>query len=252
MAHTNDATKGAQLKLFANMVQFGSVSVFFMVTPEDKNSFRIQVYIATKHRDLPSCYDVCSKIDANYECSHKIHREYLGLCAFSFDQIMELLVYHILGWDQSPQQPRPGSGAFGVLDAWSHSIEEQGQKTLHGHYILWVQGWSTLLVGLQSNDMLVHDEATKKLSKYIDGMLSTRLFATLNSPIQDAYDHKCTLQLQCHPLPTICEDQLIQNLCYKCGTSNFRTDKFLKCPDCGTLFNMDELVNNVLTKMVWQ
>lgn len=34
------------------------------------------------------------------------------------------------------QQPRPGGGAFGVLDTWSHSIEEQGQKTLHGHYIV--------------------------------------------------------------------------------------------------------------------
>ena len=59
------------------------------------------------------------------------------------------------------QQPRPGGGAFGVLaDAWSHSIEEQGQKTLHGHCILWVWGWSTLLVGLLgSDDLLVHNEA---------------------------------------------------------------------------------------------
>ena len=76
MAHTNDATKGAQLKLFANMAWFGCMSIFFMVTLDDSNSFQIQVYIATKHKDQPSCYDDCSKIDADYEYSHKNHQEY--------------------------------------------------------------------------------------------------------------------------------------------------------------------------------
>jgi hypothetical protein len=101
-------------------------------------------------------------------------------------QITELLVYHILGWDQSIQQPRMVGGAFGVLDAWSHSIEEHGYKTLHGHYILWVRGWPTLLLGLRSNDLLVHNEAAEKLSEYIDNVLLTRLFAGLSSIIQDA------------------------------------------------------------------
>ena len=148
MTHTSNAAKGAQLKLFANMVQFGCASIFFTVTLDDSNSFWIQVNIASKHKDPPTCNDDCANINADYESSHQTHQEYLGLCAFNFDQIMELLVHHILGWNQSAQQPRLGGGAFGVLDTWSHSIEEQGRKTLHGHYILWVQEWSPLLLGL--------------------------------------------------------------------------------------------------------
>ena len=102
-----------------------------MVTLDDSNSFQIQVYVSSQRKNLPTCYDDCADIDADYESSHRIRQEYPGLCAFDFYQITELLVYHILGWNESMQQPRPEGGAFGVLDAWSHSIEEQGQK----HYM---------------------------------------------------------------------------------------------------------------------
>ena len=258
MAHTNDAAKGARLKLFASMIRFGRASVFFTVTPDDSNCFRIQVYVASKCKAPPTCSDDCAKIDADYESSHKIRQEYPGLCAFDYDQITELLIYHILGWDQTEQQPKPGGGAFGVLDAWSHSIEEQGRKTLHGHYILWVREWSKLLLELRSDDLPTRETAAGQLSQYIDTVLCTNLFAGSGSIIKTAYDHQCkhpqlcddpSICDPCHkPLPVICDDQSIRNLCYKHGETSFGRDNFLKCPDCGTLFNMDKLVNNVLVK----
>ena len=214
-----------------------------MVTLDDSNSFWIQVYVNSDHKNPPTCYDDCDKIDADYKSSHRIHQEYLGLCAFDFYQITELLIYHILGWNESAQQPRPEGGAFGVLD-WSHSIEEQGQKTLHGHYILWVREWFPLLLGLQSNDLDIRDQSAKKLQKYIDTVLSTKLFAGSHSLIRDACDHECISNWD--DIPIICNDQSIRNLHYKHGTTSFGTDKFLKCPDCGTFFNMDNLVDNVL------
>ena len=83
-----------------------------MVTLDDSNSFQIQVYVASERKNLPTCDDDCADIYADYESSHQIRQEYPGLCMFDFDQIMELLVYHILGWNQSAQQPRPEGGAF--------------------------------------------------------------------------------------------------------------------------------------------
>ena len=218
-----------------------------MVTLDDSNSFRIQVYVSSQRENLPTCYDDCANIDSDYEFSHRIRQKYPGLCAFDFYQITELLVYHILGWNESRQQPRPEGGAFGVLDAWSHSIEEQGRKTLHGHYILWVREWFPLLLGLWSDNSLIHDQSAKKLRKYIDTVLSTKLFAGSHSLIQDACDHECISDQ--YDIPIICDDQSIRNLRYKHGTTSFGTDKFLKCPDCGTFFNMDNLVDNVL--MTW-
>jgi hypothetical protein len=87
MAHTNDAAKGARLKLFANMVRFGRPSIFFTVTPDDSNSFRIQVYVDSEGENPPTCYDDCADIDADYESSHRIHQEYPGLCAFDFTRL---------------------------------------------------------------------------------------------------------------------------------------------------------------------
>ena len=183
MAHTNDATKGAWLKLFANMVQFGRPSIFFMVTPDDSNFFWIQVYVSSNHENPPTCYDDFANIDADYKSSHRIHQEYLGLCTFDFYQITKLLIYHILGWNESTQQPRPEGGAFRVLDTWSHSIKEQGQKTLHRQYILLVREWFPLLLGLWSDNSLIYDQSAKKLQKYIDTVLLTKLFAGSDSLI---------------------------------------------------------------------
>ena len=183
MAHTNDATKGARLKLFANMVQFGCLSIFFTITLDGSNSFQIQVYVDSERKNPPTCYDDCADIDADFESSHRIRQEYPSLCTLDFYQITELLVYHILGWNESMQQPRLEGGAFGVLDTWSHSIKEQGRKTLHGHYILWVWEWFPLLLGLRSNDLDICDQLAKKLWKYIDTVLSTKLFAGSHSLI---------------------------------------------------------------------
>ena len=191
---------------------------FFTVTLDDSNSFQIQVYVSSDCENPPMCYDDCDKIDADYESSHWICQEYPGLCAFDFYQITELLIYHILGWNESAQQPRPEGGAFGVLDTWSHSIEEQGRKTLHRHYILWVWEWFPLLLGLRSNDLDIRDQSAKKLWKYIDTMLSTKLFAVSDSLIQDACDHECILDQ--HHIPIICDDQSICNLHYNICKKN--------------------------------
>jgi hypothetical protein len=49
-----------------------------------------------------------------------------------------------------------------------------------------------------------------------------------------------------HNLPVICDDQSIQDLPYKYGESSFGDDNFPKHPDCEKVFNIDELVQNVL------
>ena len=245
MGHTNDAAKSARLKLFANTVRFGQGSIFLTVTPDDSNCFRINIYVLSKCKDPPTCLDDLAGIDADFEMSHKIRQEFPGLCAFDFQQITELLFAHILGWDEATQKSKPGGGAFGILEAWSDSIEEQGRKTLHGHFILWVRGWSSLLLGLRSDNVSCRNSAVTKLRNYIDVVLSTKLFggATTNI-IQTAYFHECKLPKP--RIPIICQDQSIRNLRYKHGESDFGDNNFLKCPDCSRVFNMEDLVRNVL------
>jgi hypothetical protein len=58
------------------------------------------------------------QVMADHDLSVKIWQDYPGLCAFHFQQITELVVECILGWDQKNQFCiHPKGSAFGILDA---------------------------------------------------------------------------------------------------------------------------------------
>ena len=44
MCHTNEAAKEARQNMFAIVDKFGLPAIFFTVTPDDSNIFRIKVY----------------------------------------------------------------------------------------------------------------------------------------------------------------------------------------------------------------
>ena len=100
MGHTNDAAKSARLNMLADAVRFGTGAVFLTVTPDDSNCLRIKIYIEHKSNNSP---DPCSaseeEVEADIEMSVKLRQDFPGLCAFDFQQITELMIEHILGWD---------------------------------------------------------------------------------------------------------------------------------------------------------
>jgi hypothetical protein len=155
------------------------------------------------------------------------------------------MIEHVLGWDRKNQVSYKGGGAFGVLDAWNTAIEEQGRKTLHSHWILYVKEWSTLLQGLYSNDTLERSRAAAKLSTYVESVFSTKLFGLDKNITKMAYKHDCSV-LQ-PPMPKICSDQDLRNLRFKHGESNFKGENFLICGECEKVFSSKELVDNVIT-----
>jgi len=248
MGHTNDAAKSARLKMFANNVRFGQGSIFFTVTPDDGNSFCIKVYVLYNCENPPTPFDNMADIDADFEMSQAMRQDFPGFCAFDFDQITALLIKHVLGWDQELQQSKPEGGAFGILNAWSDSVEEQGRKMQHGHWTLWVQKWSSLLQWLRSDNQTIRKYASAELKAYIDTVLSTKLFGGSEMLVPMAYKHECKIDPDHQSLPIICSDQDIRNLRYQHGESTLGNDNFLKCPDCAKVFNMDELVENVLVE----
>jgi hypothetical protein len=245
MRHTNDAAKLAWFNILADIVQFGTSAVFLTITPDDSNCLQIKIYIEHKSnnsRDPCSASD--EEEDANFEMSVKLHQDYPGLCAFDFQQITELMIKHILGWDRINQVLHPNGGAFGVLEAWNTAIKEEGWKTLHLHWILYVKEWSTLLQGLYSNDERKHSRSATKLRKYVDSILSTKLFGLNEIIVQQAYKHKRNV---CKPpVPDICSEQDLRNLRFKHGESSFKDNKFLMCGKCEKKFSSQELVDNVI------
>jgi hypothetical protein len=132
MGCTAEAAKGARSKILSDMVCFGASAVFLMVTPDDSNCLRLQIYAQHKLVEVPDPMSASNEeIKADFDLSIQLRQIYPGLCAFNFHQIHEMMIEHIFGWNRQEVVSHEGGGVLGVLEAWSATIEEQAQKTLH-------------------------------------------------------------------------------------------------------------------------
>ena len=251
MGHTNNAAKAARLHMFANNVRFGQAAVFATTTPQDDNSFRLKIYVQHRSGEPPTVAASDDLIEADIELSIRMRQEYPGLCAFEFQEVTDLLIEHVFGWDCKSKQSKPNGGIFGKLDAWSAAAEEQGRKTLHNHWILWVKDWSKMLAGLHAADPLTRQHAKEDLEQYVNSVLSNDLFGT-SKPSREsiaiekaAYAHECKEEEQ-NVIPELCSDQSLRNLRFKHGKSEYGDNNIVCCSECGHKFSAEELVENVM------
>ena len=247
MGHSSDAAKGARLHVFAETVRLGPGSLFVTITPDDSNQFRIKIYAFGETGPPPTLNDPEATIKADFEMAVDLRQKYPGLCAFDFQQITDLFIEHFLGWDKLEQKSKPEGGAFGEVEAFCAAIEEQGRKTLHGHWIIWLKNWAELLKGLRSEKVAVREQAARELEAYIDSIMSTKLFGGDETLINVACAHECSTGMTPNP-PEICSDQDLRNLRYKHGNSSLGKHQCFQCTDCAEKFTVDDLVNNVIAE----
>ena len=73
---------------------------------------------------------------------------YPGACSLAYLHLTEIVTECLLGWDF---EKRIGTGGvFGVLEAFARTDEEQGRKTLHGHWLLWIKHFNAMRDALHS------------------------------------------------------------------------------------------------------
>ncbi len=61
-----------------------------------------------------------------------------GACSLEFQTVMQILMECMLQWDVTKKTTK-GKGIFGIVVAFSAADEEQGRKTLHHHWQIWVK-----------------------------------------------------------------------------------------------------------------
>ncbi len=64
--------------------------------------------------------------------------KYPGACSLEFQSVMQILTKCMVRWDTKTQSSK-GKGILGTVLAFSGVNEEQGRKTLHQHWQIWVQ-----------------------------------------------------------------------------------------------------------------
>ena len=85
-----------------------------------------------------------TKILADFKTRQDFRSDFPGLCAEEYSRIVDLVVKHLFSWDEASQSST-GMGLFGNVEAWCLATEEQGRKSLHGHILLFMKDWNTVL-----------------------------------------------------------------------------------------------------------
>ena len=137
MEHTTASSKKNRSRVLGMAAHFGLSSVMFTVSPDDRMNLRIRIYTRPgKDIDLPDLEEHDSDVlltDFVIECQ-EIRTKYPGLCAIDFQNVLNIVIEDIIGFDN-----KNNKGLFGVVDAYCSAVEEQGCKILHTHILIWLK-----------------------------------------------------------------------------------------------------------------
>ena len=184
LPHSNEAARQARRVYFSYLMKYGLPAIFLTITPDDKRNFRIVLY-SCKGRVLPfgevdvnSMND--SEIMADFRLREDIREKYPGLCAEECNRIVMLVIKHLFAWDEE-KQCSTGKGIFGELLAWCLATEEQGRKTLHGHFLLFMKDWDVVLTQLQVVGSEGFTFAKAKVKAFFENACSAQLFSEFST-----------------------------------------------------------------------
>ena len=89
----------------------------------------------------------------------KTRLKYPGACSLEFQSVIQILTQCLLKWD-TKRRKSTGQGILGTVLAFFGADEEQGRKTLHRHWQIWIEEMNqTLRNSLFDNDPNKRKEA---------------------------------------------------------------------------------------------
>jgi hypothetical protein len=161
-----------------------------------------------------------------------------GASAFDFSAIFDIVISDILGWDEENRCSFSYGGAFGVIDAFSGAVEEQGRKTLHAHMLVFIKDLSGLLLGLQklSPNTHRHTKLKAELRSYIDNIMSTHLHRP-TTKCNLSFKHDCSTRRTSPPQPV--EPEVLRANRHKRGCVAIK-GSITVCPKCGLKHSSEE------------
>jgi hypothetical protein len=96
-----------------------------------------------------------------------------GARSLEFQCVMQILTEHILKRGTKTKTSK-GKQILGTVRAFAGADEEQGRKTLHHHWQIWVEEINqTLRNALIDNDNITRNKAQKTFQQHIDNVVST-------------------------------------------------------------------------------
>jgi len=141
------------------------------------------IYYTIQHK-IPNLnnFEEC-KID--YDFRKHTRTKYPGACSLEYQQVIQIFIDCMLQWDSKKQEPK-GRGILGRVIAFAPAHEEQGRRTLHSHWQVWVEDLSPQIrEDLFSPDDERRNKTRAAFYRYVDNVMC----ATYSKPL--SFDHNC-------------------------------------------------------------
>ena len=254
LPHTNEAAGKACMHMEAMFHNLGPPQVFFTMTPDDNNSMALQI---TAYRIIDDEKQVLSLpkniIDERTRQRHELRLQVPGLCAYVFENALDVVLKNVVGWDRDNGCRTVQKGLFGTCNACTVSVEEQGRLSLHAHILVWVEELRGVFDDLRSPVELIVENAQNRVAAMYESVSTTSMFNPCKSEqkkrkLEQAFEHVCTDGKLSRKLPKVVGDQQLRNLRHKFGHKETH-GLFLYCPDCGgNNMTNEEAVGKLLSK----
>ena len=257
LPHSNESAKNARRVYFSFLIHCGLPAIFLTVTPDDGRDFRIVLHANAKKVFSFGENDIASVTDnetlADFKLRQRVRESHPGLCAEEHQRIVHLVIKHLFAWDEE-KQCSVGKGIFGELEAWCLATEEQGRKTLHGHFLLFIKNWNEVSSELQNfKHGVSFSQAKKQIKTFFNNVCSAQLFSEFgpSKPLseQAVFHHECTRRdrnpkrRRCTPQRV--DDQAFREMHHKKKCNEHR-GIIGKCNACESTFSAQDLVENAL------
>ena len=228
---------------------FGGHSIFLTTTPCDECTFRVQIFAnAGKEQTLPKLRDFdenghMKDCIASFDLRKRIRRLYPGACSLVYQHLMHVITECLIGWNTKTQTGR--MGVFGIPLAYSRTDEEQGRKTLHSHWQIWIKDFDRCRSALFHRESSNKKSAREAMVSYIDKVIRASYGTDF------VVTHKCERtpakeSIITQPMSEILQEAEDKNILRKAQHQDHCFDirgRVLTCIECGKAFSTTECVN---------
>ena len=243
IGYTNEAAAEARNKMFALWMTFGPPALLFTFSPCDECSFKMQLFATMESTELSSLHKPVEVLTRELGIRKSLRVKYPGSCAREFDSLLQIVVKHLLGWDNNNDSH---CGIFGKINALATGVEEQGRTTLHGHIVAWVQNYHNLQQQLFSNNKEVREKAMENMKNFLDKVLCSS-FNISEDEVMSSLHEKCKCSSNVDQLAGVSFQQL-RDMRHIELRKKYE-GKILSCNICSKHWDTNEIVNSVAEKL---
>ena len=253
LPHSNEAAGKAQMNMEAMCHNLGPPHAFLTVTYDDDNSFLLQAFSGCEiDDDTPVERLSDDELRARAKLRTELRLKYPGLSAFIFNEVLDIVMEEVVGWNCKTNKATKKEGLFGHCFACTYAVEEQGRKSLHVHILIWTQELRVRFEKLKSKLVKEREKAAGAIIRRFDNVATTELFEpttdnkTTYCQLIRATEHECDANTKKRKLPVIVGEQQLRNLRHKDGFNAVR-GLFATCPHCTAgQFTNEELIESYL------